>query len=364
MKKKTSSSLFICCFIVSILVMIGALFVYSTSSIYALDQHGVADFYFKRHVWGIAIGIIASLIFYVLPSKLLYRLSGVIFCGSLLLSFATFISSYGVTINGAHRWLRLPGLLFQPTELLRIFFPLHISGLYTHFSLRAQQKYLYFSFVITMILVSFLLLKQPDFGLLVTLTLTLSAMFFLHAKTVRCPMIFIGFIGLCASVLIFISPYRLRRLLIFLDPWQDAQGSGFQIIQSLVAIGSGHWFGLGISHSKQKFFYLPMQHTDFIFSIIAEEVGFVGAGIVVMLFMLFTFFGIRLSLSQSSLFAQQTVFGSIMIITIQGLINLAVTLALVPTKGTGLPFVSYGNSALISNFILMGIVANFSRSIR
>ena len=169
---------------------------------------------------------------------------------------------------------------------------------------------------------------------------------------------------LCASVLIIISPYRLRRLLIFLDPWKDPQGAGFQIIQSLVAAGSGHWFGLGISHSKQKFFYLPMQHTDFIFAIIGEEVGFLGSSVVVLLFALFTFFGIRLALSLPTFFAQQAVFGSIMIITIQALINLAVTLVLIPTKGTGLPFVSYGNSALICNFMLMGIVANLSCTTR
>lgn len=364
MQKETSSSLFICCFIVSILVVIGALFVYSASSIYALDQHGVADFYFTRHMWGIALGIVGALVFYVLPSALLHRLSWVFFCGALLLSIATLIPSVGVTLNGAHRWLRLPGLLLQPTELLRIFFPLHVAGLYARFSVRSKQKFFYFSLIATMILVSLLLLKQPDFGLLVTLTLTLCAIFFLHAQTMRYPLSFIGVIALCASILIVITPYRLRRLLIFLDPWKDPQGSGFQIIQSLVAIGSGHWFGVGISHSKQKFFYLPMQHTDFIFAIMAEEVGFVGASVVVLLFMLFVFFGIRLSLSQPSLFAQQAIFGSVMVITIQALINFSVTLALIPTKGTGLPFVSYGNSALISNFVLMGIVANLSHSSR
>ena len=182
MQKQLSSSLIICCVIVSILVMIGALFVYSSSSIYALDQYGVADFYFKRHAWGIAIGCIGALFFYCLPTVLLYRLSWFFFGSAMLLSFATLLPSIGVTINGAHRWLRLPGLLFQPTELVRIFFPLHVAGLYARFSVKAQQKHLYASLVTTMLTLMFLLLKQPDFGLLVTLVLTLCVMFFYTHK--------------------------------------------------------------------------------------------------------------------------------------------------------------------------------------
>jgi cell division protein FtsW len=162
--------------------------------------------------------------------------------------------------------------------------------------------------------------------------------------------------------LIFSKAYRLNRILIFLNPWMDPKGKGFQIIQSLIAIGSGKWWGVGISHSAQKFFYLPMQHTDFIFPIIAEETGFVGSLFIVGFFALFCFFGLRLALRLESSFAFFTTLGFIILINLQAVINLMVTTGLLPTKGMGLPFVSYGGSSLLSLFCMMGLISNFVRS--
>jgi len=153
----------------------------------------------------------------------------------------------------------------------------------------------------------------------------------------------------------------MNRILIFLNPWSDPQGRGFQIIQSLIAIGSGRVWGLGISNSKQKFFYLPMQHTDFIFPIIAEEMGFVGSIGILLLFFLFLWFGLRLTLAMKQPFTFFTSLGFVIFITLQAVINIMVATGLLPTKGLGLPFMSYGGSALMAVFAMVGFIINFAR---
>jgi len=162
--------------------------------------------------------------------------------------------------------------------------------------------------------------------------------------------------------LVYLKPYRLKRILTFLNPWEDPKGAGFQIIQSLIAIGSGSLWGVGISHSKQKFFYLPMQHTDFIFSIVAEEAGFLGSLCIIALFVSFAYFGMRLSWQLRDPFYQFTVLGFVILITLQAIINLAVTTGLVPTKGIGLPFVSYGNTSLVCSLCMVGLIINIVHS--
>jgi len=176
---------------------------------------------------------------------------------------------------------------------------------------------------------------------------------------------------LCATIipvipltilLVFLKPYRLHRILTFLNPWEDRQGAGFQIIQSLIAIGSGKWLGVGIAQSKQKFFYLPMQHTDFIFSIIAEEVGFIGALFLILLYVLLFYTGFRIAWHIKDPFCQFTVLGFIILINLQAIINLCVTTGLLPTKGIGLPFVSYGNSSLMCMLAIVGIIINCAKN--
>ena len=150
----------------------------------------------------------------------------------------------------------------------------------------------------------------------------------------------------------------MHRILTFLNPWADPQGAGFQVIQSLIAIGSGGLWGVGITHSKQKFFYLPMQHTDFIFSIIAEETGFIGASLLVLLFAALVFIGLRIARNLSSSFSLFACTGYVVLIGFQAFVNLAVATGVAPTKGIGLPFVSYGNTALIANMMMTGIIMN------
>ena len=204
-----------------------------------------------------------------------------------------------------------------------------------------------------------LLLKQPDFGEAVTLCSTAFLLLFIaHCQTKH--LVFtLGSALPLIGILIYMQPYRIKRILTFLDPWEDPQGAGFQIIQSLIAIGSGNITGVGIAQSKQKFFYLPMQHTDFIFSIIAEETGFIGASLLILLFVLFLYTGLKIASGLKDSFAYYTTTGYVLLTSLQALINLFVATGLVPTKGLGLPFISYGNSALLCNVAMLGLIINF-----
>ena len=171
---------------------------------------------------------------------------------------------------------------------------------------------------------------------------------------------------ICAALpvgflMIYLQPYRWQRILTYLDPWQDPQGTGFQIIQSLIAIGSGGLWGTGIAQSQQKFFYLPMQHTDFIFAIMAEEIGFIGSLFFITLCILFLIFGTRLIKNLDNIFAIYLVQGILILISMQFLINLFVSTGLAPTKGIGLPFISYGNTALVCNLFMIGLIDNAVR---
>ena len=199
---------------------------------------------------------------------------------------------------------------------------------------------------------------SASFGALATLFATTLIMLFIANLPLR---YFVGTI--CATLplaflLIYAQPYRWQRILTYLDPWQDPQGTGFQIIQSLIAIGSGGLWGTGIAQSQQKFFYLPMQHTDFIFAIMAEEIGFIGSLFFITLCILFLIFGCRISFNMPDAFTTYLVQGIIVIISLQFIINLFVSTGLAPTKGIGLPFISYGNTALVCNLFMIGLVQN------
>jgi cell division protein FtsW len=213
-------------------------------------------------------------------------------------------------------------------------------------------------FVSSLAFMCTLLLKQPDFGATVTLMLTTLTLFFITHHNIKQILLTFCCFFVGALALIVFRPYRLQRIIIFLDPWQDPKGAGFQIIQSLVAIGSGKWFGLGVGHSRQKFFYLPMQHTDFIFSIIAEETGFFGVIFLISLFFLLLYFGIKIAHQCNNYFSSLVIIAFATLISLQTIINMAVVTGLAPTKGIGLPFVSYGNTSLVCYLFMVGIIIN------
>ncbi|EKD48840.1 MAG: hypothetical protein ACD_64C00106G0003 [uncultured bacterium] len=342
--------------IVSLLTIIGLIAVYSSSSVFALEMHGAAFYFVKKQLVGIMIGIagIIGINFFSLNG--IKKISPLFFIVALLLTALTLIPGLTHHIHGSARWLRISGFSFQPSELLKIGLVVYLAFCVDKKHKKYSLLYDYLPILSILLLPSLILLKQPDFGLTVTLSITTIAILFLSQFQLRHLLGTLFSIVPIAALLIIMKPYRLKRVLVFLNPWHDPHGSGFQIIQSLIAIGSGGMWGVGLSQSKQKFYYLPMQHTDFIFSIIAEESGFIGSAILLTLFALLLYYGFKIANQLHDQFSRLVVQGYILLINLQAILNIAVASGLLPTKGLGLPFISYGNSALVCHLWMIGII--------
>lgn len=358
-KRKIDTDLHIFLGIIATLITIGLLFIYSSSSVYAVEQCGSAHYFVKKQLFGLLLGIIGMLVARYTPITVIKKASPALFFSSLFMTALTLVPFFSRRIHGSSRWLSIAGFSFQPSELLKITLLLYLSYFLAKREYRtASFMHSYLPLLIILGIASAVLLKQPDFGSTVTLFATTFIMLFIAQFQMKHLMLTLGALMPAAIALIIMQPYRLKRILTFLNPWNDPQGAGFQIIQSLIAIGSGGFWGVGISNSKQKFFYLPMQHTDFIFSIIAEETGFIGSALLITLFVLLLYLGIRIANQLHSSFSKFTTLGFVIIITLQAIINLAVATGLAPTKGIALPFVSYGNTSLVCNLIMVGVVIN------
>jgi cell division protein FtsW len=345
-----------------ILTAIGGIFIYSSSSVYALEKFGTANYFVLRQIIGFVIGIFGLIAIQFIPSKVIQKLSPYILLASIGLTAMTFIPYFSRRIHGASRWISIGGIAFQPSELLKISIIIYVS--YILAKKDWSQASIVRDYMPLLLIIGMpcaLILAQPDFGLTATLALTIFLMFFLASFQLRHLLFSLLVLVPVGISLMLYRPYRLKRILVFLNPWEDPLGSGFQIIQSLIAVGSGHFWGLGIGNSRQKFFYLPMQHTDFIFSIIAEETGFIGTGFIISLYILLLYFGLRISWRINDKFSSLVIAGFSMATSLQAIINIAVTTGLLPTKGIGLPFVSGGNTSLVCNLLMVGIVINLVR---
>jgi cell division protein FtsW len=345
--------------LVGALLIIGLLFIYSSSSVYALEKLGSATYFVKKQLIGLFLGVVAMIIMRFVSLEFIKRASPYFFLGSLFLTSLTLIPSLAVRIHGSSRWLNFFGFTLQPSELLKIALIVYVAYFLTKKG-RQSASFIhgYLPFLTIIGLTCAVLLKQPDFGLTVTLSTTVFMLLFIAQFRAKHLLLTFSLIIPALIGLIYFFPYRLKRILTFLNPWDDPQGAGFQIIQSLIAIGSGSFLGSGIANSKQKFFYLPMQHTDFIFSIIAEETGFVGSILLVTLYVLFLYFGIRIAWQLKDSFAIFVTLGFVLLTSLQAIINLCVATGLLPTKGIGLPFISYGNSSLICSLAMIGLIIN------
>ncbi len=339
------------------LIICGIVFIYSASSVYALERLGCAHYYAKKHIIGLILGISSFIFTFFLPIDFIKKVTPYCFLLSLCLTALTMLSFFSHTVHGSSRWLKIGSFTFQPSELLKFAFILYLAYF---FAKKAENKAtlaaVYIPFLCILGITSFVLLIQPDFGMTITLCATGILLAFIAGVRAKHLATTLALLMPIILFLIYLKPYRIKRILTFLNPWADPQGAGFQIIQSFIAIGAGELWGIGIGQSKQKFFYLPMQHTDFIFAIIAEETGFIGSVLVITLFMIFLYAGLQLALSKRDPFARYTICGFVILLSLQALINIAVATGLVPTKGIGLPFISYGNSSLVSTLAMLGVV--------
>ncbi|MCX5922028.1 MAG: putative lipid II flippase FtsW [Candidatus Dependentiae bacterium] len=358
-KKRIQTDLRALLLVAAMLIVIGLIFIYSSSSVYAIEKFGVSYYFVAKQLIGLVLGVIAIFMARVIPLSFIKKCSPLFFFGSLILTAMTLVPGLSQHIHGSSRWVNLFGFGFQPSELIKISLILYLAYFLEKRTNKASSlAHTYIPLLIVLGATCGILLKQPDFGLTVTLLMTALAMLFMAQFNAKHMMITLAAIIPAIIALVLFKPYRLKRILTFLDPGSDPQGAGFQIIQSLIAVGSGGWLGVGIANSKQKFFYLPMQHTDFIFSIIAEETGFAGSLFLITLYALFLYFGIKIVWKLKDTFSMFAAFGFITLISLQTVINLAVVTGLAPTKGIGLPFVSYGNTALVCTMAMLGLIMN------
>ncbi len=346
------------------LIITSFIFVYSSSSIFALEKFGNSLYFLKKQCIGFIIGLIAALAIQYIRPTLLKNGAPYFFWASVFLTSLTLIPTFSSTIHGSSRWLKIPGFSFQPSELIKISLIIYLAYIISSKRHKYSFWHGYAPVMAILIIPSLILLKQPDFGLTVTLFLTTLIMLFVANYEIKHVAYTLASLIPVGGFLIWMRPYRVKRVLTFLNPWEDPKGAGFQIIQSLIAIGSGGFWGVGIGNSKQKFFYLPMQHTDFIFSIIAEEAGFIGCIFIIFLYIALLYYGIKLALSTDDLFTRFIIFGFVIITNLQATINIGVATGLLPTKGIGLPLISYGNTTLVCNLIMIGIITKLIRASR
>lgn len=340
-----------------VLLGIGITMVLNTSYLFAQERFGDGTYLFRRQLLALAVGGIGfACALAVRPSAYRYAaypLLALTFVGLVLV----LIPGIGAVRGGASRWLHLGPLTFQPAELAKLSFVLYLA----HSLAKKIEKIQDFAYgLMPHLLVAGALLglivAEPDFGSTLILAAMTAAMLFVAGGRVS-HLLCIALAGLPVALFLLLrADYRVKRLLTFLDPWSDAANSGFQIIQSYIAFGSGQLWGRGLGQSRQKLFYLPEAHTDFIYSVIGEELGLWGALVVLALFGTILFRGLRFALRTEDVFLQLLIFGLTTLLGLQALIHMSVVMGLVPTKGLVLPFVSYGGSAMVVNMVLAGML--------
>ena len=336
--------------------------IYSTSAVYAELRFETSAHFLMAHLLHLFLGCVALWIGMRMKYMLWEKMIPSMMLFMLLLLVLVLIPSIGHEVNGARRWIRFRGIGIQPVEILKIILIFYVASY-----LGRKQEILDSFFrgispnfiVISIYLV--LVLLQPDFGTVVLIALTLLLMIYAGgAKPIHIFGSVLGF-SIISVLLILSQSYRLRRLLAFLNPWDDPLDSGFQIIQSFIALGTGGWFGKGLSQSLQKLFFLPDAHTDFIFAIIGEELGFLRVCGLIGLFAIFIWRGYRTSRYAKSHFGRHLAFGITTSISLQILLNLGVVSGLLPTKGLPLPFISFGGTSLVVTLFMAGLLLNIGR---
>lgn len=351
-------------FCVLSLTLFGTVMIYSTSAMFANLRFNDGTHFLTQHLLHLLIGFVMFWFGFKVKCQKWENKVPFLMVTMLLLLVAVLIPGIGVEVNGARRWIRHFGVGIQPAELLKIVLIFYVAS----YLERKQEVLTSFfrgispNFIIIGIYL-LLLLLQPDFGTAVLISLTVFLMIYAGGgKTIHMFGSLIAFSGL-AAILIVSQSYRLRRLLSFLDPWDDPLDTGFQIIQSFIALGTGGWFGKGLGQSIQKLFFLPDAHTDFIFAIIGEELGFFRLCLLIVVFGVFIWRGYLIAWKTKPSFERHVAFGFTTMISLQIILNLFVVTGLLPTKGLPLPFISFGGTSLLVTLFMSGVLLNISGGI-
>ncbi len=348
---------------IATLVIAGIVMVFSSSAVYAMQEYQDSYYFLKRHLLWVLLGTGILLWARHTDYHNWQKFNYPILIVSLTLLILVIVPGWSKEVGGARRWLNIFGFTFQPSELAKFAIVLFIA----HSMVKRSSKlknftYGYLPNLIVLGIFFILILFQPDFGTAMIISAVSFSMFFIAG--IRKKFLFISVLAVLPFLIsaVWGTEYRARRLLSFLDPWSDAGNSGFQAVQSFLAFGRGGIWGLGLGDSKQKLFYLPEAHTDFIFSVIGEELGFIGSLVIITLFALLIWRGLSTAFRAKDLFGTHLAFGLTFTVGIQALINMGVAVGILPTKGLTLPFISLGGSSLLITMASMGVLLNISEN--
>jgi cell division protein FtsW len=348
--------------IVLSLCLFGLVMVYSTSSALAWKQHADATYFFKRQILWTFIGVV---IFCSMTQTACHRLqdwiipmTGVIFALLICVSF------FGVEVNGARRWLQFGSVSFQPSEMAKLFVVIYLSHYISKKGEHLSEFFRGLRPVLLMLgLLCLLIFMEPDLGTTLTIVILTGLLLFIGGASRK------HLAWLCGGVVVFVTcaliqfPYMLQRVKTYINPMSDPPAKSFQINQSYIALGSGGPFGLGLGEGRQKLFFLPQPHTDFVFSVIGEEFGLIGTFAVILLFILLLWKGAQIAHRVESPFGQMLAIGTTLLMVMPALMNMGVVTGLLPTKGLSLPFLSYGGSSLLMNWAAAGILYRISKEV-
>jgi cell division protein FtsW len=348
-------------FAVLLLLTLGVVMVYSASAVYAGARLGDGLWFFKRQAVGAVLGLVALLAALKIGYRRLEPLAVPFVIVSLALLVLVHFPGLGHSAGGARRWMTLGPLTFQPSEVAKIALVLWLAR-----SLAKKQERIrvfsvgFLPHLVMLGLFAALLLWEPDFGTTVVLGCVTFALLFVAGARLTYLFALAGAAAPVVAFLVWHSRYRLQRVLTFLDPWKDPQGHGYQTVESLLGFGAGGSFGVGLGESHQKLFFLPAAHTDFILSIVGEELGFAGVAGVLLLFAIVVWRGIKAAHAAPEAFGCWLALGLTLLVSLEALVNAGMALALLPTKGMALPFLSYGMTSLVASCFAAGLLLSVS----
>lgn len=348
--------------IVVLLNIFGLLMVLSASAVSALEKYGSSWYQFSRQGVWLAFGVVALVFVSRFDYRNLAKFTKLFLAICAALMVIVLIPGVGKNVNGASRWVGVGQLTIQPSELLKLTLVIFAAALLTE---RRNSMDDWRETVRPIVIVfggfAILLLLQPNLGTTIIIASILMIMMYVAGAPGKPLAVLGGFMAVGAIGLAFMEPYRVRRLMAFTDPWADPDGVGFQTIQSQIGLVNGGWFGVGLGEGRAKYGFLPEAHTDFIFSIITEELGFLGAAVVIALFMALILVGIRIALRTKDRFGMLLATGITAWIAVQGFVNLGAVVGVLPITGVPLPFVSAGGSSLVVTMAAIGVLLNIAR---
>ncbi len=342
-----------------LLVSVGVVMVYSTSSIMAMRRFWTEYFFVKKHLTYALAGVALFIVAMKVPYKVYYKLAYPALIIAVILLVCIYIPGLGVKAGGARRWVKLGGLAFQPSEPAKLAVVFFLA--YSLSSKAGRIKEFAAGFLPNIVIpgvVIGLIVLEPDLGTAVTVGSLVLVMMFAGGVRITHMLALAAPAVAAAWFIIHRFSYMMTRITVFLDPWKDPEGKGFQIVQSFIAFGSGGLSGVGLGEGRQKLFFLPEAHTDFILSVIGEELGFMGVGAIIALYAMFLACGVTIAMRAKDLHGQYLALGLTFMVVLQAAINMAVVMGLLPPKGLTLPFISYGGTSLVVNMIAVGILLN------